>query len=396
MTDKLTCGACEEKLLALLEAMEAGGDDCVCDDFGLWETLCADMLTEEETERLAEHLDVCEDCRQECADAHKLRAYEGTPFYARMDAYRENPAAESDENWKKIAFAFDASLAKIVVPGEGTILKFDASTPSRKVDNVDNVNALSRWRVPAYSAAAAVFFAAALTAGPSMVETARKIWNPQPTPIIVNPVLPADSPNALPSDDEPETLENASDNDGMNLNGSKGLGDETVSSVYGETPEGNADLQSGTIADLESGAEENASLSELFENSQVKELKPNEGAKAMELEGEAMCAEEGLTLLTLDDLALNLSMDCQAAVDSFNDGDFETAAKGFGALVETLKASEEVDAEALNRAYWNWGVATLRSDNKEKAKEIFETLKARKPGDEMSAMADAALEECQN
>lgn len=370
MTDKLSCGACEAKLLALLEAIETDGDDCVCDDFGLWETLCADMLSKEETERLAEHLDVCEDCRQECADAHRLGAYKGSPFYARMDAYKKNPAAESDENWKKIAFAFDPSLAKIVVSqndADVIIDEKDDPTPTPRREK-DNQKASARWRVPGYSAAAALLFAAALTAGPAIVEMAKNDSKPD-EPSIIEPKS-SDNPVVLPSDEDEATR--------------RGNGAE------------NNEIPSDSWT-YEDGAEESPSLSELFENPRVKELDWNEGSKGMGAETQATVAGEKYVLHELEGIEeLQALLDCENAVAAFNDGDYKTAAREFGALVETLKASEKVDDKTLNRAYWNWGVATLRSGDKAKAKEIFEALKARKPGDEMNATAEAALEECQN
>lgn len=85
-------------------------EDCLSNVYGLWESLSVDMLSPSETKRLAEHLDVCEKCRNLCADLHKMCCDDELPFNERMRAFRENPDAETDFYWRRIASAFDPTL----------------------------------------------------------------------------------------------------------------------------------------------------------------------------------------------------------------------------------------------------------------------------------------------
>ncbi|MBQ7112193.1 MAG: hypothetical protein IJO06_13415 [Thermoguttaceae bacterium] len=85
-------------------------DDCVCREYGLWESLSVDMLSPDETRLLAEHLDECEKCRDFCATAFELSIYDDMPFDDRMRALRDNPSSETDDDWKRIALAFDPTL----------------------------------------------------------------------------------------------------------------------------------------------------------------------------------------------------------------------------------------------------------------------------------------------
>ena len=108
-------------------------DDCVCREYGLWESLSVDMLSPDETRLLAEHLDECENCRAFCALAFELSMYDDTPYGDRMRALRDNPSSEMDDDWKRIAFAFDPTLEPTK--------EYEAWVEARIVFNVRRVRA---------------------------------------------------------------------------------------------------------------------------------------------------------------------------------------------------------------------------------------------------------------
>lgn len=108
-------------------------DDCLCDAYGMWESLVADMLSPDEKRLLAEHLDECPRCRADCALAFKMKVYDNAPLGDRMRAFRDNPLSETDDDWRRIAFAFDPTLEPTK--------EFEAQVEARVVFNVRRVRA---------------------------------------------------------------------------------------------------------------------------------------------------------------------------------------------------------------------------------------------------------------
>ena len=333
MTDKLNSDSAEAKLVEMLEAMANGEDDCVCDDYGLWETLCADMLSEEETERLAEHLDLCEDCRRECEYAHAAGVYKDTPFYARMDAYKNDPASEKDENWKKIARAFNPELASIesatIEPATDEDDRRDTRPTVLKIRKFENT---SRLRVASYAAAALVLVVASLSAGPEALKLARNWFGGDD---------PADPVIDVPGDYEWEPIVSGS-NEGDDVEGENTPATPSVDDVrpsildlnYGVEPEQPAFGGSKGLGPI---PEAESTSGETFENSQTKEASVDEGNKEVEGGAQTAVAGEDFTFLPLDNVTLNISVDWGNAVASFNDGAYKSAAKEFGSIIEKLK-----------------------------------------------------------
>ena len=318
----------------LLEMFEElwESDVCVCEDFGLWESLTADTLSPSETRLLAEHLKDCPACRQRCADARELGVFEDSPLYDRIRAYKAKPASETDEDWKTIAAEFESAK-------KGGANENDGQSAPRTQTGSAWGRFFQNKRASlgvACSAAAALAVVAALTWGPN------------------DPDVPELANNARPQiDEDPGTLSLS----------------ELISQL---------DARTDSLTQEPSD-----------------EKGDDEGSKST-----AFGASKGLRApqTPMFDLrVLNLlAPQYNEAVDSFNNGDYASAAQNFECLVDELKKDKSVDAETIDGAYWNWGVATLNGGDKKKAEKIFRDLKKRNLSAEMREMTEAALAECQN
>lgn len=116
--------------------LEKDNNDRLCDAYGLWESLGADMLSPDETRLLADHLDECEECRADCALAFELKVYDDAPFGDRMRTFRDNPSSETDDDWRRIALAFDPTTLE---PSK----EYEATVEARVIFDVRRVKAKS-------------------------------------------------------------------------------------------------------------------------------------------------------------------------------------------------------------------------------------------------------------
>lgn len=116
-----------------LERVFQRDDECLRVVCGALESLSADMLSPDETRRLADCLDQCEDCRAACASIFALKIYDDAPFGDRMRAFRDDPSSETDGDWRRIAFAFDPTLKPTK--------EYEAWVEARVVFNVRRVKA---------------------------------------------------------------------------------------------------------------------------------------------------------------------------------------------------------------------------------------------------------------
>ncbi len=373
---------CKADAIAGLAVLVNSGADHASDDYGLLESLVSDTLSPIEARRFAEHLKSCEECRQECAAIWATGLYDDSPFDDRMRAFENDPIAETDENWKTIAVAFNEDLASAakrsvvsldesvaddlyVAPEfKQTLALWEASKP-KALPKEPSRRAVDKWRALSYSAAA--FLLGLVVA--QFLET-------KP------PVNPGDR-----------------DWIAMHTTGESGDSDTTGARSVGVVPE-NAAIKGDSREASDGNGEDAAPTFQVIPRGgpAAKGVAGGPAAK-----GVASNREQHECLQTAD---ANFAAFAGAAeinregVVAFNNGDFTTASQKFGKLVALLNGKpklvegEEGDLKAaLFDAYWNYGVATAKKD-KEHAAYIFEELKTKNlfPDDKQRGYVDAALE----
>jgi len=370
--------ACAAKLLELLKK-SWNNDVNICDDYDLWESLTADTLSPSETRLLAEHLKNCPACRQRCADAHELNALADSPLYARMRAYKANPASETDENWRTLAFMFDKTLPPVGVPEAGESVTAPELEPEPSGGAVNEEEK---------TGASCALFASALSNG-----------------TLGNEEKPGSLHTLGVETLEGMSKENAGKTDsawGRFCQNKRALGVAcSVAAalavvVVGVTLGPNA----SDAPDIDNPRQLDPELDSLRDFLNQLDATHHNASSNWDFEGSkstTLGASKAMRAPTYDLCNLNVvTPQYNDAVDSFNDGDYRTAAKNFEKLVKKLKKNKSVDSETIDGAYWNWGVATLNAGDKTKAAKIFKNLEKRNLSPEMRRMTESALEECQN
>lgn len=362
----------DEQALELLAAVEATienyyvnrDEETTCEEYdGMWESLSVDMLSAEETRLLAEHLEECEDCRETCAMLHKAGVYEDMPFYDRIRAYEANPAAETDEYWKSIAFAFRPELAMLEAIGEeakrslierisawvadawksvvdeakGAWARLnDALNPDKPVVLLADAGARGLTSA-SKTGSRRLIYSAALMFGVATVGVI--FWNPSPAPPVI--------PNV---DDIPR-----------NETGVRGIG---VVKGMSAQPSNAGETQGATNVSASYASDPTASAND--------------------------AAVETLKCLEFD--FGSLSQVYREGKKAFDAKDYSTAAARFGELANKLKAEEKVDVEALSVARWNLAVATIRGGDVQTGVGLLKALlDMRLDDEEMNARVNAAI-----
>jgi len=336
--------------------------------------LVSDTLSPIEARRFAEHLKSCEECRQECAAIWATGLYDDSPFDDRMRAFENDPIAETDENWKTIAVAFNEDLASAakrsvvsldesvaddlyVAPEfKQTLALWEASKP-KALPKEPSRRAVDKWRALSYSAAA--FLLGLVVA--QFLET---------------------KPPVNPNDHNWIAMHTTGESGDSDTTGARSVG---VVPEYApskgdsrEASDGNGEDAAPTFQVIPRGG---PAAKGVASNREQHECVQTSDAKFAAFAGAAEINREG--------------------VAAFNNGDFTTASQKFGKLVALLNGKpklvegEEGDLKAaLFDAYWNYGVATAKKD-KEHAAYIFEELKTKNlfpDNDRQRKYVDAALE----
>lgn len=404
---------CKADAIAGLAVLVNSGADHVSDDYGLLESLASDTLSPNEARRFAEHLKTCEECRQECAAIWATGFYDDSPFGDRMRAFENDPISETDEHWKTIAVAFNEELASAakrsvasfdesvaddlyVAPEfKQALAVWEASKPKAR-SKAEPRRAAAKWRAFSYSAAAVLLGLVAaqfLETKPPVnpeKQIARHTTDDKPDAAPSVPEQAAHSPATPTPGDEPDASKTARPRSfGVPENGatSENNGEENESSLGTSRAFPSAGMKSiapPALAGAKGGANFSASNIGDGETSaskpQYEDLRESNGH---------FTAFDGA-----DDWY-------RQGVDAFNDGDFTTASQKFGKLVALLNGKpklvegEEGDLNAaLFDAYWNYGVATAKNNDKESAVKIFNELKTKKlaPNDKQEGFVEAALE----
>ncbi|MBP3532357.1 MAG: hypothetical protein J6K25_14470 [Thermoguttaceae bacterium] len=353
------------ELLALLEEyiIEQEELETLCEDYcGMWESLYVDMLSAEETQLLAEHLTKCEKCRKKCAMLHEAGFYEDMPFYDRIRAYEANPAAEKDEYWKSIAFAFKPELATIAVK-RSLIERISAWVAAAWKSLVDEAKGALAWldgviarlalalnpsrRVVAFAegdekastpGARRLIYSAALTLIVAAVGVI--FWNPSPAPPIAGPNV-GEIPGGEP--------------------GVRGIG---VVKGISARPSNEGETQGSTKVSAANTNDPSANAND--------------------------ATAEMLKCLEFD--FGSLSEVYQEGKAAFDAKDYSTAAASFDELANTLAAEEKIDVEALSVARWNLAVATIQSGDVQTGVGLLKALlDMRLDDEEMNARVNAAI-----
>ncbi len=360
------------KKLAFLYEADFDGDEHVCNDCRLLELLSVDRLSRDDMRRFAEHLKNCEYCRQECVAMHEAGFYEDMPFYDRIRAYETNPAAEKDEYWKSIAFAFKPELAMLEAIGEeakrSLIERISAWVADAWKSVVDEAKGALAWLDGVGDRLAAILIpskpvlagggAKGLTPAPktgskrliycaalgiAVVGVGLVFWDPTPAPPRCT-----DGPNVV------EIPGGAPGVKGINV-GARGLGGTT--SNEGET-QGSTNVSASNTND------------------------PSASANAAAIE----------TLKCLEFDFGSLSEVYQEGKAAFDAKDYSTAAASFDELANTLAAEEKIDVEALSVARWNLAVATIRGGDVQTGVGLLKALlDMRLDDEEMNARVNAAI-----
>ena len=384
----------DAKLWELFEKL----DDNVCDDYSLWEALTVDKLGPAGIRCVAEHLLVCPKCRKACADAYKIAGEEETPLYARIRRCKENPALETDKYFKIIAAAYDETI-EFDRPGDvDAEIEPSSEQPAQVVGNagktVVGLDDLSGNASGCYTrnkektGASCALFASALSNG-----------------TLGNEEKPGSLHTLGVETLEGMSKENAGKTDsawGRFCQNKRALGVAcSVAAalavvVVGVTLGPNA----SDAPDIDNPRQLDPELDSLRDFLNQLDATHHNASSNWDFEGSkstTLGASKAMRAPTYDLCNLNVvTPQYNDAVDSFNDGDYRTAAKNFEKLVKKLKKNKSVDSETIDGAYWNWGVATLNAGDKTKAAKIFRNLEKRNLSPEMRRMTEDAREECQN
>lgn len=358
--------------------MERRDEDCLANKYGLWESLSVDMLSPSELRDFAEHLDVCEECRKKCAELYEMERDEESPFNDRMREFQENPDAETDLNWRRIAYVFNPSLA-----GEVEDVEQDESVQGEREsdENVPtpmrNFTKISPRMIVNVACAAS---AACLTFG---LAYWRADHNGPAKPVASTEVPGYKNENASSRNFEEWTL------DGNNVPGntketptSKGLLEGiNVPANSNENPFKDAVEASDWLRSLES-------------NTETAESKTLSGGSA---KGGLLNAVPVFEFESVDAIDKKYGWEEIAEADSaYREGRFEEAASAFGDVVKRLEAAESVDAKALIVARWNAALANAKAGDKKDAVAILKELtKMKELTGEKRAEVDAAIAEWQ-
>ena len=338
------------KKLAFLYEADFDGDEHVCNDCRLLELLSVDRLSRDDMRRFAEHLKNCEYCRQECVAMHEAGFYEDMPFYDRIRAYEANPAAEKDEYWKSIAFAFRPELAMLEAIGEEAkrslierISAWVAAAWKRVVDGAKGalawLDGVIDWLAPApKTGAKRLIYSAALMFGVAAVGVI--FWNPSPAPPIAGPNV-GEIPGGEP--------------------GVRGIG---VVKGISARPSNEGETQGSTKVSAANTNDPSANAND--------------------------ATAEMLKCLECD--FGSLSEVYQEGKAAFDAKDYSTAAASFDELANTLAAEEKIDVEALSVARWNLAVATIQSGDVQTGVGLLKALlDMRLDDEEMNARVNAAI-----
>ena len=364
--EKLNYDKCAADLLVALKPLTSRCDDSLCDDYGLWESLSVDMLSPEETRLLAEHLEQCERCRKECENAHALGVYEDSPLYDRMRDYRKNPAAETDENWVKIACAFDKTLAEVVV-----VSFEDSNNPlPRPASHSDNNNIVNDNRL-------SVCYAA-----PSYCS------NPVPR------LIPVTNPASRPDVGKKVNWRSLSRSLSYSCAAAVLLG-VGVCLILPNTPSGNDEPVA--IRDVNPSVQPKSvfggKMSAVDSEESPENVAPESASTPFGVVKEQNSADVNFEMVgvQLNDDGLNALY--QAVVAPSQDAASKSMKTAFEELDQALK-NAEVDDKTLINVYWNCGVAAMKGEKWDDAKYIFNALNEMNLNDDvMSEKVDAALEQ---
>lgn len=363
--EKLNYDKCAADLLVALKPLTSRCDDSLCDDYGLWESLSVDMLSPEETRLLAEHLEQCERCRKECENAHALGVYEDSPLYDRMRDYRKNPAAETDENWVKIACAFDKTLAEVVV-----VSFEDSNNPlPRPASHSDNNNIVNDNRL-------SVCYAA-----PSYCS------NPVPR------LIPVTNPASRPDVGKKVNWRSLSRSLSYSCAAAVLLG-VGVCLILPNTPSGNDEPVA--IRDVNPSVQPKSvfggKMSAVDSEESPENVAPESASTPFGVVKEQNSADVNFEMVgvQLNDDGLNALY--QAVVAPSQDAASKSMKTAFEELDQALK-NAEVDDKTLINVYWNCGVAAMKGEKWDDAKYIFNALNEMNLNDDMSENVNAALEQ---
>lgn len=352
------------KVLSAIEDYLEREPETTCDGREAFlEALSVNLQSDEETKRWAEHMAICPRCREACAMLHRAGVYEDMPFYDRVRKYEENPKAETDENWKKIAFIFRPEL-KFVPDAESG--KLPIGGPAASVYGGAEAGAKEGLLGTCACAGARGGRVEAMR----YYQMAAKV-----EPTLACYEMPSKTCASLDWESVAEGLKRKRNAAWRRLSYSAALCLCVAAGVvgfWGQNPE--------------------------------LPVAPPVAPESRGFGGSSKGLSGQLGILSFDFGGVNEIYEEGAA--SFGDGDYSTAAEKFALLVERLQgddvivylsghglADDEVARQALSVARWNLAVAAICSGEVSTGVRVLEEIKAMKLDDaEMNARVDAAIE----